>query len=259
MTLDQPSAVAGRKSETARSSGKRRTLFFQGIAWRKAIGLTLILAILASVSHSLSDMNLHQDQTFPWMEFLEHLYRYAACAFLGWVFAQKTGFQPFLTARPSAWLGKGRQLVIFGVLPGAAIGLTYHRVFAPYRFSPRIPLYLREMDGYYDSFILSLRAAVTEELIFRFFLLAAFYYILTRISQPLMDRGLYRLRWLLVLLSFVLSGWLFGLAHGSFGFATAFLAGVLLGGIFWRSGFETAVVSHFVADFIFFNLTYVSG
>ncbi len=257
MTFDQPTDVVGTRPESAQRSGKQRALFFQEIDWGKAAGSTVILTLLASFSHSLSDMNLHQSQTFPWVEFLRHLYRYAACAFLGGVFAQKTGLQPFLMTRPSAWLGKGRQLVIFGVLPGAAIGLTYHRLSAPFRFSERVPLYLREMDGYYDSFILSLRAAATEELIFRFFLLAAFYYILARISQPLMDRGMHHLRWMAILLSFFLSGGLFGLVHGSYGFMTAFLSGVLLGVIFWRAGFETAVVSHFVADFIFFNLTYV--
>ena len=259
MKLDQPQDAAKAKPEAASRPVERKALFFQGIDWVKAAWVTVILALLASFSHSLSDMNLHQNSTWPWVEFFKHLYRYAACAFLGWVFAQKTGLHPFLMTRRPIWLGKWHQLVIFGILPGAAIGLTYHRMFAPFRFSPRIPVYLREMDGYYDSFILSLRAAVTEELIFRFFLLAAFYYILTRISRSLLGGWMHRMRWLTVLLSFLLSGWLFGLAHGSFGFTTAFLAGVLLGAIFWRAGFETAVVSHFVADFVFFNLTYVNG
>ena len=231
--------------------------FFQGIDWRTTARYAAVLGLLASFSQCLSDLNLQKSQEWPWWEFLRLFWLYAPCAFLGAVFALKTGLDPFLANRPSAWLGKGRQLMIFGVLPGAAIGLSFHRMYAPFRFSPRIPSYLREMDSFYDSFVLSLRAAVTEELVFRFFLLAAFYYIATRMLQPLRDRGWTRLGWLAVLASILLSAWLFGLIHGSFGFTTAFLAGVLFGGIFWRAGFESALVSHFVADFIFFNLTYV--
>lgn len=231
--------------------------FFQGIDWRTAARYAAILGLLASFSQCLSDLNLQKGQAWPWWEFLRLFFLYAPCAFLGAVFALKTGLEPFLANRPSAWLGKGRQLMIFGVIPGAAIGLSFYRMFAHFRFSPRIPLYLREMDSFYDSFVLSLRAAVTEEVVFRFFLLTAFYYILTRMLQPLRDRGWTRLGWLAVLGSILLSAWLFGLIHGSFGFTTAFLAGVVFGGIFWRAGFESALVAHFVADFIFFNLTYV--
>lgn len=176
---------------------------------------------------------------------------------MGAVFSLKTDLQPFLFFRSSHWIGKGRQLVIFGILPGAAIGISFYRMFAPFRFSSRIPVYFREMDSYYDSFIVSLRAAATEELVFRVFLFAAFYYIATRLLQQFQGRGCKRLNWLGVLIAILLSAWLFGLVHGDFGFMTAFLAGVLFGAIYWRAGFETVLVSHFVADFIFFNLTYL--
>ena len=252
-----PSSHTTAASEPARSPARPTAWFFQGIDWRTAARYAAILGLLASFSQCLSDLNLQQSQSWPWWEFLRLFCLFAPCAFLGAVFALKTGLQPFLANRPAAWLGKGRQLIIFGIIPGAAIGLSFYRMFSHLRFSPRIPAYLREMDSYYDSFILSLRAAATEELVFRFFLLAAFHYILTRMLQPLRDRGWTRLGWLPVLGSILLSAWLFGLIHGSFGFATAFLAGVVFGAIFWRAGFETALVSHFVADFIFFNLTYV--
>ena len=256
---NRSSDAAGTASEPPRGAARPKPWFFQEIDWRTAARYAAILGLLASFSHCLSDRNLQQSQAWPWAEFLRLFCLYAPCAFMGAVFSLKTGFQPFLMNRPSAWLGKGRQVVIFGVLPGAAIGLTFYRMFAPFRFSPRIPLYLREMDSFYDSFVLSLRAAVTEELVFRFFLLAAFYYILTRVFQPLADRGWARLGWLAVLGSILLSAWLFGLVHGSFGFTTAFLGGMLFGAVFWRAGFESAALSHFVADFLFFNLTYVGG
>ena len=253
----EPSSNTTAASGPAPAPAGHTPFFFQGIDWRTAARQAAILGLLASFSQCLSDLNLQQSRQWPWWEFLRLFCLYAPCAFLGAVFALKTGLQPLLADRPSAWLGKGRQLMIFGVIPGAAIGLSFHRMFAPFRSSPRIPLYLREMDSFYDSFVLSLRAAVTEELVFRFFLLAAFSYIFNRMLQPLRDRGWTRLGWLAVLGSILLSAWLFGLVHGSFGFTTAFLAGLLFGGIFWRAGFESALVSHFVADFIFFNLTYV--
>ena len=254
---NRSSDAAGTASEPPAGAARPKPWFFQEIDWRTAAGYAAILGLLASFSHCLSDRNLQQSHAWPWAEFLRLFCLYAPCAFLGAVFSVKTGFQPFLMNRPSAWLGKGRQLVIFGVLPGAAIGLTFYRMFAPFRFSPRIPLYLREMDSFYDSFVLSLRAAVTEELVFRFFLLAAFYYILTpgpsspwwiaggpdwagwrswaRFSCPPVVRP---------------GPWQLRLHHRLPG-------GDVVRGRLLRAGFESAAVSHFVADFLFFNLTYV--
>ena len=257
MNPDPTSESATTASRSPSTLANHPPWFFQEIDWRTAARYAAILGLLASFSQCLSDLNLQKSREWPWWEFVRLFCLYAPCAFLGEVIALKSGLEPFLANRTSAWLGKGRQLMIFGVIPGAVIALSFHRMFAPFRFSPRIPHYLREMDSFYDSFVLSLRAAVTEEVVFRFFLLAAFYYILTRMLQPLRDRGWTRLGWLAVLGAILLSAWLFGLIHGSFGFTTAFLAGVLFGGIFWRAGFESALVSHFVADFIFFNLTYV--
>ena len=175
----------------------------------------------------------------------------------GWVFARKLGIQPILLARPASWRCKIRILVLFGFGLGGVIGVIYYGLFGAYLFSARVPGYLNEMEDHYDNFILSLRAAVTEELIFRFFLFTAFYYILKRLSQSLIDRDKYFIRHVPLFSAFLLSGVLFGFAHGTFGFTPALVAGTILGGIFWWAGFETAVVAHFTVDYIFFSLTYV--
>lgn len=236
---------------------KESHLFFQGIDFGGAIWCTGALTIAASLSHSLSDMNLDHSSTFPWIDFLRHVYRYAACAFLGWVFARKLGIQPMLLVRPTSWRFKTRILLFFGFGLGGVMGLIYYDLFRDYRFSGRVPGYLVEMEDHYDNFILSLRAAVTEELIFRFFLLTAFYYILKRLFHSLINRGNYLIRYVPLCAAFLLSGVLFGFAHGTFGFWTALVAGMILGGIFWWAGFETAVVTHFTVDYVFFSLTYV--
>ena len=112
------------------------------------------------------------------------------------------------------------------------------------------------MTTFYDSFILSLSAAVTEELVFRLLLFTSFLWILSWLFRPILTMNGFN-RWIPLVFAVVFSSLLFGLVHGVYGFLFAFGAGGALCLIFLRGGLESAVLAHFLANLVFFNLTYL--
>src|SRR5437867_3886465 len=231
--------------------------FFQGINFKKLLRIAFSLGLTAALINSLTDMNTHRAQFMGWLELLQNLSLYASCCLLALVFAEKTPLECFLIRRETAWSMKGLLLLGFGLIPGGVMAITYHRLFAPYRFSSRVPVRIRAIENHYDTFLLSLRAAVTEELVFRFLLLTAFFYILKKIFRPLIDEGFGITQWIPFLFSLLLSSLLFGVVHGTYGFMIAFLAGIGLGIVYFKAGLESAILAHFLADFFFFNMTYL--
>src|SRR5215831_4672851 len=151
-----------------------RTFFFQGINLKKSLATALAMGLAVAVLNGFADINRTGERFSGWLEFLQNLSLYASCSLLGLVLAEKVPIQVFLVRRTASWLQKGALLLLFGVLPGIAVGMIYHNVFLQYRFSPRLPLRVKAVQTYYDSFIVSLRAGVTEELVFRFLLMTAF-------------------------------------------------------------------------------------
>ena len=59
-------------------------------------------------------------------------------------------------------------------------------------------------------------------------------------------------------MALVLTSLLFAIAHNIYGFTAAFVGGVVLGLIFFKGGIESAVAAHFVANFFFFSVSYLS-
>jgi membrane protease YdiL (CAAX protease family) len=230
--------------------------FFQGVNFKKLLGIALGMGFTAAAVNGLADINLNQARFYDWMEFLQNLSLYASCSLMGLIFAEKTSLEVFLLRRQGSWRQKGLMLLLFGLIPGAIVGLTYHHLFFQYRFSPRVPLRIRAIQTHYDSFIVSFRAGVTEELVFRFLLMTAFFYILKRVFSPLAVQGFNTARWIPFLFSLLLSSLLFGFVHGAYGFMIAFLAGLVLGILYFRAGLESAILAHFVADLVFFSMTY---
>jgi membrane protease YdiL (CAAX protease family) len=137
------------------------------------------------------------------------------------------------------------------------MGLAHHRWHLLYRLNARVPFRLRRMQSFYDSFVLSLSAAVTEELVFRLLLFTSFLWILGRFFRPIMEMNQGFNRWIPLVFALVFSSLLFGFVHGVYGFLFAFGAGGVLCLIFLRGGLESAVLAHFLANLVFFNLTYL--
>jgi membrane protease YdiL (CAAX protease family) len=203
-------------------------------------------------------LNLNRHREFSLTDFFQNFWAYGGCTILAMIFAEKCGLQCFLVERKGGWPGKLSLLAGYGVLAGIAMGWLYHELFLAYHFAPRVPFRPQSMKTSYDIFILSLSAALTEEVVFRLLLFSAFLYILGYLFRPilLMNSGFSRR--IPFIFSLVFSALLFGLIHGVFGFLFAFAAGIWLCFIFLRAGLEGAVLAHFLADFVFFKLTYLA-
>ncbi len=235
-------------------SGKH---FFQGIDLVRFLKIALSLGGVAALVHELAEINSQTALLFSLVSLLRSYGLYASCCFLSLVFAEKVSVQPFLVEKEKRVERRVMSLLFYGLLPGILIGLVYTKQFAPFRYSPRVPLWIRLIEGQYDVFIYSLRAAVTEELAFRLLLFTAFLYILRRAFHPLLSQGCGITRWIPLMFSVLVSSLLFGTVHGLYGFSNALVAGIILCICFLRGGFESAVLCHFMADFVFYNLVYV--
>ena len=225
---------------------------FKGMLFT-ALPLGLCCALVLAASEPL----VHPGQVFSLVDFLQNTSVYSACALLALLFAEQCRLEGFLVKRADPWIKKASLIIAYGGLAGIALGLVYHRWYTAFRFSTRVPLRLRRMSTFYDSFILSLSAALTEELVFRLLLFTSFLWILTWLFRPIlmMNRGLNR--WIPLVFAVVFSSLLFGFVHGLFGFLFAFGAGVMLCLVFLRGGLESAILAHFLANLVFFNLTYL--
>ena len=230
---------------------------FERIRFRGMLLLALPLGFGCALVLTVSEQLIHPDQYFSLLDFLQNVSVYSACTLLALLFAEQCKLEGFLLKRSGSLLKKATLMLVYGGLAGIAMGLVYHRWYALYRFSARArPFRLRRMTTFYDSLILSLSAAVTEELVFRLLLFTSFLWILSWLFRPILTmNGLNR--WIPLVFAVVFSSMLFGLVHGIYGFLFAFGAGATLCLIFLRGGLESAVLAHFLTNLVFFNLTYL--
>jgi membrane protease YdiL (CAAX protease family) len=149
-----------------------------------------------------------------------------------------------------------REVTVYGLLSGLVLGLVNYYFFFTWRYSPLVLPRIRNLDNVYDSFILSLEIALTEEVIYRLFFLSCILYTV---------RFIYN-RWAAVRTSTVTSisialtasSLIFAFAHRSpYSFTAALFGGIVLGLLFLWKGVETAIAAHFAADFLFFSLSYL--
>jgi membrane protease YdiL (CAAX protease family) len=230
---------------------------FERIRLKGMLLLALPLGFACALILTISEQLIHPDQYFSVVDFLQNVSVYSACTLLALLFAEQCKLEGFLLKRSCSWLKKVTLMLVYGGLTGIAMGLVYNRWYALYGFSARArPFRLRRMTTFYDSFILSLSAAVTEELVFRLLLFTSFLWILGWLFRPILTMNGFN-RWIPLVFAVVFSSMLFGLVHGVYGFLFAFGAGATLCLIFLRGGLESAVLAHFLANLVFFNLTYL--
>jgi membrane protease YdiL (CAAX protease family) len=243
--------------QTPRARRPTSPFFFEGVDFRRWLGISLSLGLLSAVLLTASELNVFPQRVFSLSDFLQNFAAYSGSVLMALIFAEKSSLEGFLFRREKSWPAKLGILLSYGGLSGLAMGIAYHRAFAVYRFSPRVPFRMRNMKTWYDSFILSLSAAVTEELVFRLLLFTAFFYVLSRLFRPILSFESKFNRSIPLLFSLVFSSLLFGVVHGVYGFLFAFVAGVALCLIFLRGGLESAILAHFLTNLVFFNLTYL--
>lgn len=230
---------------------------FERIRFRRMLLVALPLGFVCAAILSASERLIHPGEYFSLVDFLQNASVYSACTLLALLFAEQCKLEGFLLNRGGSWIKKGALILVYGGLAGIAMGLAHHRWHLLYRVNARVPFRLRRMASFYDSFILSLSAAVTEELVFRLLLFTSFLWILSRFFQPILAMNQGFNRWIPLVFAVVFSSLLFGFVHGVYGFLFAFGAGGVLCLIFLRGGLESAVLAHFLANLVFFNLTYL--
>jgi membrane protease YdiL (CAAX protease family) len=230
---------------------------FERIHFKGMLLVALPLGLGCALVLTVSEQLIHPDQLFSFVDFLQNVAVYSACTLLALLFAAQCRLEGFLLMRNGPRIRKAILLLVYGGLAGVAMGLAYHRWHSAFRSGARVPFRLRRMTTFYDSFILSLSAALTEELVFRLLLFTSFLWILSWLFQPILTINGGFNRWIPLVFAVVFSSLLFGLVHGVYGFLFAFGAGVTLCLIFLRGGLESAVLAHFLANLVFFNLTYL--
>lgn len=97
------------------------------------------------------------------------------------------------------------------------------------------------------ALMISIRAAVTEEIVFRLFLISAIIVIISKFTSS---------RKISLIWAIIISSVIFGLIHP--GFFLAFVYGVVLSYIYINSGLIMVFTIHFLADFIPFLLLTIS-
>ena len=230
---------------------------FERIQFRGMLLTALPVGLGCALILTAAERLIHPDQYFSLVDFFQNVSVYSACTLLALLFSEQCKLEGFLVKREGSWIKKAALLLVYGGFVGIAMGLVYDRWHTALRFSARLPFRLRRMTTFYDSFILSLSAAVTEELVFHLLLFTSFLWILSWLFTPIltMNGGLNRC--IPLVFAVVFSSLLFGFVHGLYGFLFAFGAGVTLCLIFLRGGLESAILAHCLANLVFFNLTYL--
>lgn len=152
-----------------------------------------------------------------------------------------------------------RDFINLGVLPGLVLGLFNYLFFFAYRYSPFVHPRFLTMSSYYDSFIVSLDAGLSEEMVFRLFFLSGFVFLFRHLQVRYRPRASYAAHRTLPMVSaLIISSYLFALVHDTYAFGAAFFGGLILGTVFAKGGIESAIAAHFCADFLFYSASYLS-
>ena len=151
-----------------------------------------------------------------------------------------------------------QDLLNYGILPGFMIGLINYLFFFINRYSPMISARIRGMDDVYDAFLVSFDASVFEEVVYRLFIMSCLMYLIQHLYQNIKPVWPVLASVIPQAMALVLSSLLFAVAHNVYGFTGAFSGGLVLGFIFMKSGIESAIAAHFVANFLFFSVSYLS-
>jgi len=208
------------------------------------------LAVLAETNSQTGASNLF------WV-MIARLAEVMLLAVFGMFAAQGSNMAGSVIMTAQDWRARVQEIINYGILPGCVLGLLNYLFFFYERYSPFVNERIREMSKVYDVLLVSLDTAVSEEIIYRLFVLSCLVFLFRHLY-----RGIRHVQPKLVsvlpgTMGIVLSSLLFAIAHSVAGFAAAFAGGIILGFIYYRSGVESAIVAHFAANFLFFSASYL--
>jgi hypothetical protein len=216
------------------------------------------LASIGTGSAVLTEFNTGRSAIAAPFEIITRFLALLALSVCGLYAARDSGLRGslFLTAEDR---GTGiRDLMVYGVLPGFVLGVVNYLLFFGFRYSPLVQAEVRNISSLYDAALVSLNAAVGEEVLFRLFTVSALLYFLRQMYRQIARVWPLLSTMLPVVLALVLSSLLFAIAHNIAGFTAGFSGGLVLGVIFLKGGAEAAMAAHFVANLLFYSASYLS-
>lgn len=184
-------------------------------------------------------------------------------SFSVWV-ARRLGLPHLLFLAPLSGGHRWRRFVAWGVVPGLAISLVNALLYRVAGGAGPLPWWSEGVDGHLDVVVVSATAAAQEETLYRLFAVSFL------VAMGMRFRG-WRPRFRILGEESVdppaVPGWmiagavvvaaiLFGLRHPD-GEIRATLFGLLLGWIFLRAGWESAVTAHFLGNYLLFASIYL--
>jgi len=229
-----------------------------GMLLRKIMGFSMLLALLTAVAAGLSAWNARPPVDSPAWTMITRFVVVLVFAGFGLAVARESQLKGSLLIGSEEWSLTLRDFLNYGVLPGLVLGVIYYFFFFPYRYSPLVTPRIRDMHSIYDSFLISLDSGMTEEIVYRLFILSCFLFSFRHLYSRLASLWPGVVSVLPKALSVVLSSLLFAMVHNIYSFTAAFFGGVLLGFIYMKSGIESAIAAHFCANFLFFSASYLS-
>lgn len=222
------------------------------------MGITVVLALLTAVAAGLYVLNAPDSGGSPTWVMISRFVEAFLLVGLGLPVARESQLQGSLFVGFEDWTFTIRDIINYGVLPGLVLGVINYFFFFTYRYSPLVEPRIRDMHSLYDSFVVSLESGVTEEILFRLFILSCFLFCFRQLYSRMARLWPGVVAILPKALAVVLSSLLFAMLHSVSGFTAAFFGGVLLGLIYMHSGIESAIAAHFCANFLFFSASYLS-
>ena len=222
-----------------------------------ALSFCTVLAILAAIAAVLSELNHESGSASLVWTMISRFVVVMALGTFGMYSARESDIRGSILATSEDIPSALRDLINFGLLPGLVLGLINYLFFFTYRYSPFVAPRIRDMESVYDSFIISLDSAFSEEVIYRLFIMSCLLYVFQQLYKKIKPAWPLLVSVLPKAMALVLSSMLFALAHNIYGFTAALLGGLLLGAIYLKSGIESAIAAHFGANFLFFSASYL--
>jgi len=224
---------------------------------QKILGFSAALALATAVVAGLSAIQADEAAEVVGWRMVTRFVVVQVYGFFGLFMARDSGIEGSLLIGPRDWADSVRGIVNWGILPGLVIGVINYLFFFAYRYSPFVLPRIREMKNGYEAFILSMESGLTEESVYRLFIMSSMLYLFSRLYSKLKPIWPSTVKLIPTALALVLSSMVFALAHGHSGFTAAFFGGMILGWIYLRNGIESSISAHFAANFLFFTASYL--
>ena len=225
---------------------------------RKVLTFCLTLGVVAAGTAVLSEINNERGTSSLLWIMISRFGIVAIFAVFGMYAAEQSRLRGSVALTSNGMASTFQHVFNYGLLPGFIIGLINYLFFFINRYSPLVTPRIRDMENVYDSFLVSFDASLFEEVVYRLFIMSCFLYLFQHLYQNIKPVWPVLVSVLPRTMALVLSSLLFAVAHNVYGFTGAFCGGLMLGFIFLKSGIESAITAHFVANFLFYGVSYLS-